>query len=112
MAENGNNRPPATTIEALDAHLFHLQRGINELVVATANMATRADVEAIGRRLDGFATKAELAALEARVAGQSPGSTFDRIISLITRVGAAVAVIVASGGGIAALVHYLDRTPR
>ena len=110
MVENGT-RPPATTIEALDAHLYHLQRSIEKLVSATEGMATRADVESIGKRLDQFATKAELAELEKRVSGQSPANTFDRALSFITRVGAALAVVVALVGGVAALVHYLDRVP-
>ena len=102
-------RPPATTIEALDAHLYHLQRSIERVVSATEGMATRADIEAIGKRLDGFATKGDLAELEERVVGQSPGNTFDRMLSLVTRVGAALAVLVAIGGGIAVVVHTLDR---
>lgn len=76
---------------------------------SVATMATKADIEGIAARLDGFATKSELADLEARVIGQSPSNTLDRMLSVITRVGAALAVLVAVGGGIAVVVHTLDR---
>jgi N-acetylglucosamine kinase-like BadF-type ATPase len=111
MGENGT-RPPASTIEALDAHLYHLQNSINALVASVAEMATREDVASLGRRLDDFATKGELSALEKRLTDGAPGKSFDRFLSFVTRVGAAGVVIVALVGGIVALVRFVDHLPK
>jgi len=105
-------RPAAVTIEALDAHLYHLQRSLEGVATAVGTMAKREDIEAIGRRLDQFATKAQLGELEEKVSVHSAAKAFDRMLSLITRIGAAAAVILASVGAGVMLVHFVDRLPK
>ena len=42
---------------------------------------------------------------------RSVSSEFDRLLDRMIRVGKAFAVVAATGGGIAAIVHFLDAVP-
>jgi len=120
MGDNvGFERPPAETIREVDLHLRYLQGQLFEvhgqlakLVAAMPHMATKADIDALATRLQGYATKTDLEALRDEVRSGSVQSTFDRWLSVITRVGSAAAVIAAAGAALAALVHYIDRIPK
>ena len=116
MGGNGSERPPAETIREVDLHLRYLQERLAEvhgqlsmLVAAMPQMATKADIDALAQR---YATKAEVEALRAEVARGSVQSTFDRWLSVITRLGSAGAVLAAAAAAVAALVHFLDKVPK
>ncbi len=98
----------AQTIVELGLHLSYLRRDLAKLVEASANMATKQDIEQLETRMLGFATKRELLDLEARLQKESLGSTFDRWLSLITRLGTAAAVLAGAVAAIAAAVHFFD----
>lgn len=98
----------ATTIGELDLHLGYLRRDLSRLIEASANMATKQDIEDLEQRMLGFATKRELAELENRLQDQTLGSTFDRWLSIVTRVGTAAAVLAGACAAIAAAVHFYD----
>jgi negative regulator of sigma E activity len=102
---------PAASIAVLDLHLDYLRRDVAKLVEAVGNMATKADIEHLSRRMDTYATKDEVRALEAKVQSGSVPSTVDRWLTAVTKVGAAAAVLCAAAASVAALVHFLDRVP-
>lgn len=98
-----SDRRPATTIGELDIHLSHVQESLRDLVGAVSNMATKKDIDEITARID---------VLEERIEQSTVGSFFDRASSIITKIGAVAAVIAATGGGIAAIVHFIDKVPQ
>jgi hypothetical protein len=93
-------RPPAKSIETLDLHLLYVQRQLATLVAAMPQMATKSDIADLARRMDGYATKDELRALEQKLQSGSVESTFERWTANIQRFGAACAVL----GGAAVLI--------
>lgn len=109
---NNTQRPRAQTLGELDLHLGYIQDELSKLVEALPSMATKQDIRALEQRMTAFATKEELAATERRLQSEGVSSTFDRWISVITKVGSASAVIAAFFAAIAALVHFLDRVPK
>jgi hypothetical protein len=107
---------PATSLAEVDVHIRYLRRDLQTLL---ANMATKADIEQLARRMEGYATKDELArttAEVARIASEvktgSVGSTFDRWLSVVTRIGTAGAVVAGFFAAMAALIHFMDRVPK
>ena len=111
MSERPDHKP-ATSIEVLDLHLDYLRRDVARLVEAVGNMATKADIDALSRRMDQYATRDELRALEIQVQRGSVPSTVDRWLTLITKIGAAACVIAGCAASVAAFVHFLDRVPK
>lgn len=104
------DRPPAKSIETLDLHLLYLQRQVAKLVDAMPQMATRADIEALARRLDGYATQDEVRALRTdleqvrqQVESGSVQSTVERWGNLAQR----IAAIIAFGTGAVYFLHGL-----
>lgn len=63
MSGTDFERPPAKSIETLDLHLLYVQRQLAKLVDAMPLMATKADIDALARRLDGYATQDEVRSL-------------------------------------------------
>lgn len=55
-----NHFPQAQTVSELNLHLVYLQRDVSKLLEAIPLMATRADIDALARRLDGYATQDEV----------------------------------------------------
>ena len=107
-----SDRQPANTIRELDAHLSYVQRDLGLLAEAVSQMATRSDIARLAEQMAHMATKQELSALEARLQEDSVPSRLNRALSLITRIGAAAAVVAAAIGAFAAAVHYLERMPK
>ena len=106
------DRRAAQTIGELDLHLSYVQRELGKLVDAVADMATKQDIRDLEQRMSGFATKDELTALRQELQRESVSGTFDRGLQMITKIGAAVAVLAGGAAGVAALVHFLDRVPK
>lgn len=109
---NNTQRPRANTLGELDLHLGYIQDELSKVVEALPNMATKNDIQALERRMDAFATKAELKSVEDRLQAETVASTFDRWVSAITKLGSAAAVVVAFFAAIAALVHFVDKVPK
>lgn len=112
MSQDQQVLRPAQTIGELDVHISYMRLELAKLVTALADMATKQDIHDLEERMKGFATKAELDAVEKKLSAETLQSTFDRWTSLITKLGAAVTVLVAGVGGIVALVHFWDRLPK
>jgi hypothetical protein len=107
---------PANSLAEVDLHIRYLRRDLQTLL---ANMATKTDIENLARRMEGYATKDELArtaAEVARLSGEvrsgSVASTFDRWVSVITRLGTAGAVVAGFCAAVAAFVHFVDKVPK
>jgi hypothetical protein len=75
-------------------------------------MATKEDIKALENRMQSFVTRSEFDALASQVKSGSIGSAFDRGLSLFTRLGAAIAVLISISGLVAAAVHFIDRVPK
>lgn len=103
---------PATSLAEVDIHIRYLRRDLSTLLRSVQGMATKADIDALATRMEGYATKDELNRLAAEVRDGSVQSTFDRWLSIITKLGAAAGVIAGSAAAIAALVHFLDKVPK
>lgn len=99
MSEEVNDQP-AHSIEALDLHLRYMRRDMKTVLEQIRNMATQTDVQNLGRRID---------ALEQRVEKHPPETPFWRAVTNITRLGAAIAVVVAAVGAFVTAVHFWDR---
>jgi glucokinase len=105
-------RKQAISLEVVDIHLDYLRGDMQKVLAAIDKMATREDLRALETRMQAFVTRQEFDALAGQVKAESVRSTFDSWLSIITRIGSAVAVLVAAGGGIYVLVHWLDRVPK
>jgi uncharacterized protein YfiM (DUF2279 family) len=105
-------RRAAQTIGELDVHLGYVQRELQALAAAVAQMATKQDIQELDRRMAAFATKDELAAVERRLTAQSIGSSWDRLVKFVTQVGTLAGVLAGTAAAFAALVHFLDRVPK
>lgn len=119
MSDTDIEDKPATSLAEVDVHIRYLRRDLRSLLSSVQQMATKADIDSLARRMEGYATKDELArttAEVARIAGEvrsgSVSSTFDRWLSVITKLGTAGAVFAAFFAAIAALVHLLDKVPK
>ncbi len=108
MSDTTLDHQGAVSAEVLALHLQYMRRDLDTLVKASSSMATKQDIEELEERMSGFATKRELEALETRLQKESLGSTFDRWLSLITRVGTAATVIAAATAAIIAAVRFWD----
>ena len=104
-----NDRPAATSIEALDIHLRYVQGILEAMREGMSKMATTEDIRALSERMDKFVTQDRFDALEKKVESGSVGGTMDRALSIITRIATAGVAISAFGGVIVAIVHFLDK---
>ena len=82
---------PVSTIEGLDAHLYHIMQQLKEIRDIQATLATRAELDA------------KIANLEQKMAQQSPKSVWRGI----TEISVGIAAIAAAGGVVVAVVRYL-----
>ena len=77
-----SERRPATTIGELDVHIGYLQQEIKSVATALSGMATKADIEAITKRMDEMATKtmldSEVSALRAELTPGKPENQVPR----------------------------------
>ena len=99
------------TIEASDLsqvvlHLRYMRSDLRQIKERQGEMATRTEVEQLRSEMNG-----KLDALKKELDTQSTGSVFDRGLSLFTRVGAAVAVLLALWALLAKVVHFVDLVP-
>lgn len=90
---------PATSLEALDLHLRYMRRDMKTVLDAIQKMATKSDFESLNIRIQHIEKQMD----------RQRESPFWKIVSNITKLGAAAAVLVATLGGIATVVHYWDR---
>lgn len=108
-----SERRPATTIGELDVHIGYLQQEVKSVATALSGMATKADIEAITKRMDEMATKAmlnsEVSALRDELTRESPRTKFREITDAITKMGAAATVLVAFAYGV---VSILDKVAK
>lgn len=111
MTELEDRKHPVS-LEVVDIHLDYLRSDMRKVLAAIATMATKDDIRALEHRMQSFVTRSEFDALASKVQSGSVQSTFDRLLSFVTRMGAAAAVLVAVAGGIATLVHFLDKVPK
>lgn len=96
------------SIEVLDTHLEYMRKDIQKVLHEMSNMATTDDIKKLSERMDKFVTTDRFDALEKKVDASSLGSSFDRGLSLVTRISAAVAAVVAMVGILAALFKFFD----
>jgi hypothetical protein len=82
---------PVSTIEGLDAHLYHIMQQLKEIRDIQATLATRAELDS------------KIAALEQKISQQSPKSVWRGI----TEISVGIAAIAAAGGVVVAVVRYL-----
>ena len=112
MSELDKHSRPTISLDVVDIHLDYLRKDMRAVLAAIATMATKDDIKALEHRMQSFVTRSEFDALANQVKSGSIGSAFDRGLSLFTRVGAAIAVFVATCGLIATAVHFFDRVPK
>lgn len=90
---------PAESIEALDLHLRYMRRDMKKVLDAITGMATKVEVDRLSERIDHLETRID-----------RPRETpFWRMVGNVTRLGAAVAVVIAAIGMFATAVHFWDR---
>lgn len=114
MSDQTVERPPAETIRELDIHLRYMQGLLESVRMGMQTMATTKDIKQLNDRMDNFVTRDKFEALETKfealgtkVESGTVSNAFDRTVTLLTKLGAAGAVLVAFAGAIVALVHYL-----
>ncbi len=96
--------PSPQTIAELNLHLVYLQRDVSKLVEAMPSMATKADIEELARKFDGYATQDDMRALrtdvENRLQSLEGGSVKSTIKNWAewARALAAIAAFVAAAG--------------
>jgi len=107
---------PATTVAELDLHFRYQRRDMAALMerldAITRNMATKADIETLTTQMREFVRRGEFEDLKRLVTEGNATSTFWRLVEAVTKVGGAIAVMVAIAGMLAALVHFADRVPK
>lgn len=90
---------PANSMEALDLHLRYMRRDVRKVLDAIEGMATKAEVNNLSARIDHLETRID----------RPKESPFWRLVANITRLGAAIAVVVAAVGAFVTVVHFWDR---
>lgn len=113
---NDLEMPPATTFGELDIQLRVMRADIHRLVSAMSTMATRADIDALARRLDGYAThddvravRTEVELLRKRVEAGSVASNLEKFGNMAKQVSAIVAFIVAAAYFIVGLIEKVPK---
>lgn len=101
-------RKPATSIEALDAHLWYMQEAVDSIKGAVAEMATKKDIEDLAKRLDGYATKAQLEDLKRQLESETPGSLIKRLAALARDLLPIIALVGAVWAFMVGAVHIGD----
>ncbi len=96
------------SIEVLDTHLEYMRKDIQTVLREMSNMATTDDIKKLSDRMDKFVTTDRFDALEKKVDASSLGSSFDRGLSMITRISAAIAALMAMVGIGVAVVRFFD----
>ncbi len=116
MSGTDFDRPPAKSLETLDLHLLYLQRQVGKLVDGMPLMATKADIENLVRRLDGYATqddtralRTDLEQLRQQVESGSVQSTVERWGTIAQKSAAVVAFVAAAAYCIVAVLEVLKR---
>lgn len=116
MGDIGGNKP-ASSNEVLDVHIGYLRDEVRKLsdafTSAMSQMATKRDIEELGSRIAGLATREELRAqgdritdLEKKVKESSVPSVIDRVSVWVKNVGGAIAII---GGGLMLLIELIKK---
>lgn len=105
--------PQPQTVAELNLHLVYLQRDVSKLVEAMPQMATKADIDSLARRLDGYATQDEVRSLRTdleqvrqQIESGSVQSTVERWGNLAQR---AAAIIAFVSGAVYFLHGFLER---
>ena len=97
----------ATDLAQVVLHLRYLRadlKAVSSTVTDLATqMATRAELESVRTELNGKLDK-----LRAEVNERSASNTFERMLTMITKIGAAIAVLMTVAGLGIAFVHFLD----
>lgn len=105
--------PSPQTIAELNLHLVYLQRDVSKLVAAMENMATKADIEELARKFEGYATQDDLRAfrVEAETRFQAlEGGTVKGTLKTWAEWARAISAIAAFGAAAAYfLVGLLNR---
>ena len=100
----------AKTLGEVVVHLKYLRADVKavggKVCELSSEMAPRTELEEVESRING-----KLEQLRADMESRSVSSEFDRLLDRMIRVGKAFAVVAATGGGIAAIVHFLDAVP-
>lgn len=110
MEPNEMTEPQKTvSIEILDVHLDYMRKDIQTVLKGMSNMATTDDIKKLSERMDKFATIDRVDALEKKIDASTIGNAFDRWIALITKLGAAGAVLSAFIGLVYTFVHFSDK---
>ena len=91
-----SERRPATSIAEIDVHIGYIQQQLRDMSDSLSEMATKTDIDELKQQMSGYATRAELDAARAEWREKSAGSTFDRVTTVITKLGASITVIVAA----------------
>lgn len=105
--------PPAQTFGELDIQLRVMRADIHRLVAAMPTMATKADIDSLARKFEGYATHDDLRALRTDVAelrGQietgSVGGTVKKWAEWAQRLSAIFAFLAVAVAGI---LHVADK---
>ncbi len=104
------DRPPAKSIETLDLHLLYLQRQVAKLVDAMPHMATKADIDNLARRLEGYATQDEVRSIRLdleEVRQQIERGTVQSTVERWGNIAQRLAAIIAFGTGAVYFLHGL-----
>jgi len=112
MSGTNIERRAATTIGELDLHLGYVQQEIARLVDAVGDMATKQDIQELEQRMNGFALKADVEAVGRRLDALESRKPFDEMLAKITRVGGAMAAMGAIGAFLAYIVHAFEKVPK
>jgi hypothetical protein len=112
MADKMASEEPieATDLQQVVLHLRYLRKDVQHIgqkvEELSDDMATRAELEAVRAELN-----EKLDALKAEIDANTASSTASRVLGMVTKVGTAMASLVAFGAAIAAFVHFIDRVP-
>lgn len=108
MHDNMNGDRPAS-IEVLDVHLGYVRDDIQKILREMQNMATTDDIRRLSERMDKFVTTDRFDALERRVEDGQLSTSFSKVTRAIQSFAATVAALIALGGVLFAVVHFIDK---
>ena len=107
---NDDHPLDASDLGQVVLHLRYLRADLGKVSTQVTNlssqMATRGELESLRTELN-----IKLDDLRREVHDQSAGSTFERTVSLVTKVGSALIVLSTLFGGLYVFVHFIDRVP-
>lgn len=103
----------ATSVAELDLHFRYQRRDMAALLgrldEMTRTMATKHDIEALADQMRDFVRRGEFDKLALQVKNGNASSTFWRLVEGVTKIGAAIVVVVALCGLVASIVHFADK---